>query len=90
MTIFTFEGKSVKKGGKYVVCQPPFRPLCVFIMTSSRLPADGTGKPLSRTARRFLPLVNRTSGSKVIGILRIQSVSVLRPSPVITDLGFRE
>ncbi len=59
-------------------------------MTSSRLPADGTGKPLSRTARRFLPLVNRTSGSEVMGILLSQSLLVLRPGPVITDLGFME
>ncbi len=59
-------------------------------MTSSRLRADGTGKPLSWTARRFLQLVDPTSGSEVIGILRIQSVLVLRPSPVITDLGFME
>ncbi len=59
-------------------------------MTSSRLPADGTVKSLSRTARRFLPLVNRTSGSKVIGILLRQSLMVLRPGPVIADLGFME
>ncbi len=73
-----------------VICQPPFSPLCVISMTSSRPPADGTGKPLSRTARRFLQLVNPTSGSEVIGILCIQSLMVLRPSPVITDLGFVE
>ena len=71
MTIFTFEGKSVKKGGKYVVCQPPVRPLYVINTTSSRLPADGTGKPLSRTARRTLQLVNLTISSEVIDILSI-------------------
>ena len=74
MAIFTFEGKSVKKGGKYVICQPPFRPLCVISMTSSRLPADGTGKPLSRTARRSLQLVNPSIGSEVISVLCISSI----------------
>ena len=59
-------------------------------MTSSRLPADGTGKLLSRTARRILQLVDPTSGSEVIGILRSQGLLVLRPGPVITDLGFAE
>ena len=59
-------------------------------MTSSRLPAEGKGKPLSRTARRILQLVNPTFGSEVIGILRIQSLLVLRPSPAIMDLGFVE
>ncbi len=73
-----------------VICQPPFRLRCAIRMTSSRLPADGTGKPLSRTARWSLQLVDPTSGSEVIGILCIQSVSVLRPSPVIMDLGFME
>ncbi len=73
-----------------VICQPPFRPLCVIIMTSSRLLADGKGKPLSRTARRILQLVNPTFASEVIGIFRIQSLLVLWPSPVITDLGFVE
>ncbi len=73
-----------------VICQPPFRPLYVINMTSSRLLADGTGKPLSRTARRFLQLVNPAFGSEVIGILLSQSLMVLRPSPVITDLGFVE
>ncbi len=38
----------------------------------------------------FSPLVNRTSGSEVIGILLSQSLMVLRPGPVITDLGFME
>ncbi len=73
-----------------VICQPPLSPPCVISMTSSHLPADGTGKPLSRTARRTLQLVNPTLGSEVMGILRLQSVLVLRPSPVITDLGFVE
>ncbi len=59
-------------------------------MTSSRLLADRTGKPLSRTARRTLQLVNPTFGSEVIGILGSQSLMGLRPSPVITDLGFVE
>ena len=67
-----------------------FRPLYVIIMTSSRLPVDGTGKPLSRTARRILHLVNPTISPEVISVLRIQSLLVLQPSPVITDLGFRE
>ncbi len=59
-------------------------------MTSSRLLADGTGKPLSQTARRTLQLVNPTFGSEVIGILRIESVLGLWPSPAIKDLGFVE
>ncbi len=59
-------------------------------MTSSRLPADGMGKPLSRTDRRILQLVNPTFGSEVIGILRIQSLLILRQSPSIKDIGFME
>ncbi len=63
-------------------------------MTSSRLPTSsrlyGTGKPLTRIARRILQLVNPTFGSKVIGILRIQSLVVLRQGPTIKDLGFME
>ncbi len=73
-----------------VICQPPFCLLYVISMTNSRLPADGTGKPLSRTARRTLQLVNPTFGSEVIGILRIQGILVLWQSPSIKDLGFME
>ena len=68
MAIFTFGGKSVKKGEKYVAYQPPFRPLYGINTTSSRLPADGTGKPLSWTARRTLQLVNPTISSEVISV----------------------
>ncbi len=49
-----------------VACQPPFRPLYVINTTSSRLPVDWTGKPLSRTARRTLQLVNPTISSEVM------------------------
>ena len=80
MAIFTFDGKSVKKGvGGYVIYQPSLRPPYSINVTCSRIPADGAGKPLFRTAERSLQLVNLSIGSGVMSILRISSLQVLRP-----------
>ena len=68
-----------------VVCQPPFGPLYGINTTSSRLPADGTGKPLPRTARRTLQLVNSTFASEVIYFKYLKSIG-----RAIKDLGFME
>ncbi len=58
--------------------------------SSSRFPADGAGKPLSRTTRRSLQPVNPSTGFEVINVLRIYVCRFYGPDPVIKDLGFME
>ncbi len=52
-----------------VICQPLFSPpYRIVLLTSSRLPADGASKPISRTAQRSLQLVNPSIGSEVMSV----------------------